>query len=70
VAHSRFSTTFPLELESRLNPETFSTFVESINEPLREAYSVSGAIVDNLIAVATWWTSLFWRTSHFEKVGR
>ena len=24
--------------------------------------------MDNLIAIATWWTSLFWRTSHFERV--
>lgn len=64
----RFSTTFPLELESRLTPKIFAAFIESLNEPLVEAYSVSGAVVDNLIAVATWWTSLFWRTSHFEKV--
>lgn len=24
--------------------------------------------MDNLIAIATWWTSLLWRTSHFERV--
>lgn len=24
-------------------------------------------IIDNLIAIATFWTSLLWKTSHFEK---
>lgn len=68
-AHAtRFSTVFPMELESRIAPAAFQSFVESINSPLEEAYSVSGAITDNLIAVLTWWTSLLWRTSHFEKV--
>lgn len=65
---SRFSTTFPLELESRISPAKFTTFIEEINVPLREAYSVSGAVLDNLLAIATWWTSLMWHTSHFEKV--
>lgn len=58
---------FPLELESRLSPASFQLFVEAINDPLREAYSTSGAVVDNLIGIATWWTSLIWRPSHFEK---
>lgn len=24
-------------------------------------------MIDNIIAIVTWWTSLIWRTSHFEK---
>ncbi|KLT44281.1 hypothetical protein CC85DRAFT_283795 [Cutaneotrichosporon oleaginosum] len=63
----QFSTAFPLELETRLDAATYTKLIESINAPLREAYSVSGAVVDNLIGVLTWWTSLLWRTSHFEK---
>lgn len=27
-------------------------------------------MVDNLIAIATWWTSLLWRVSNFEAVSR
>lgn len=64
----RFSTSFPLELESRISPAKFTAFIEEINVHLREAYSVSGAVMDNLLAIATWWTSLMWHTSHFEKV--
>ncbi|RSH85810.1 uncharacterized protein EHS24_003990 [Apiotrichum porosum] len=63
----QFATAFPLELESRLSPASFQLFVEAINDPLREAYSTSGAVIDNIIAIVTWWTSLIWRTSHFEK---
>lgn len=50
-------------------PAAFVKFIETLNAPLREAFSTSGAVWDNLIAVLTWWTSLLWRTSHFEKVG-
>lgn len=67
-ADLRFSAAFPLELETRLDAATYTKFIESINAPLREAYSVSGAVVDNLIGVLTWWTSLLWRTSRFEQV--
>ncbi|BEJ14821.1 hypothetical protein CspHIS471_0405880 [Cutaneotrichosporon sp. HIS471] len=62
----QFSTAFPLELETRLDAATYTKFIESINVPLREAYSVSGAVIDNLIGVLTWWTSLLWHKSHFE----
>ncbi|TXT15504.1 hypothetical protein VHUM_00007 [Vanrija humicola] len=63
----QFTTNFPIEIDGRVTPTEFAKFVEAVNEPLREAYSVSGAVVDNVIAVLTWWTSLWWRTSHFEK---
>lgn len=66
--NARFSTVFPLELETRISPTEFAKFIERLNQPLREAYSTSGAVWDNVIAVLTWWTSLMWRTSHFEKV--
>jgi hypothetical protein len=35
---------------------------------LSSAYSLRGAVRDNLLAIASWWTSLWWHTSHFEKV--
>lgn len=51
----------------QISPAEFSTFVASLNARMTSAYSVRGAVIDNLLAVATWWTSLLWRTSHFEK---
>jgi hypothetical protein len=57
-----------MELESRISPAEFTAFINILNTHLVAAYSVRGAVVDNLIAVATWWTSLLWRTSTFEKV--
>jgi hypothetical protein len=35
---------------------------------LISAYSTKAAVIDNLIAIATWWTSLMFRDGHFEKV--
>jgi len=64
----RFVSSLPPQLENRISPAAFAFFVQAINIHLRDAYSVGGAIVDNVIAVATLWTSLCWRTSHFEKV--
>ncbi|EIW71762.1 hypothetical protein TREMEDRAFT_22967, partial [Tremella mesenterica DSM 1558] len=63
----QFEPIFPMELEGRISPSTFQEFIRTINAHLTNAYSVRGAVVDNLIAVSTWWTSLLWRTSHFEK---
>lgn len=64
----RFETSFPMELGSRISASDFSSFISTLNAHLVAAYSVRGAVIDNLIAVATWWTSLWWRTSTFEKV--
>ena len=57
-----------MELEDRISPAEFASFVNTLNTHLIAAYSVKGAVVDNVIAIATWWTSLLWRTSTFEKV--
>lgn len=40
--------------------------MQAINIHLRDASSVSGVVVDNVIAFATLGTSLCWRTTHFE----
>lgn len=63
----RFETIFPLELEGRIQPSELSSFLNAINTKLAEAYAMTPNITDNLIAVATLWTSLLWKTSHFEK---
>ncbi|KAK8849445.1 hypothetical protein IAR55_004778 [Kwoniella newhampshirensis] len=63
----RFETSFPMELEGRISPKQFMSFINDLNEPLVSAYSVTGATADNIIAVATLWTSLLWRTSWFER---
>jgi hypothetical protein len=57
-----------MELDSRISAADFTSFINTLNAHLVAAYSVRGAVVDNLIAVATWWTSLWWRTSTFETV--
>jgi hypothetical protein len=66
----QFCESFPLELEGRLQPHKWTEFISALNAVLLEAYSVRGAAVDNIIAVLTLWTSLAWRTSHFERVSR
>lgn len=58
----------PVELEGRIAPTAFTFFMEALNIHLREAYSTKGAVVDNVVAVLTWWTSLLWRKSKFEAV--
>ncbi|WVQ96412.1 hypothetical protein IAU59_003517 [Kwoniella sp. CBS 9459] len=63
----QFESTFPLELEGRIQPSQFTAFINHLNEILTAAYSVRGAIWDNLIAVSSLWTSLMWRQSHFER---
>jgi hypothetical protein len=52
----------------QLTPQQWNAFIDSINDQMAQAYSVKGAVIDNVIAIATWWTSVLWRTSHFEKV--
>lgn len=54
----------------QLTPQQWNAFIDSINDQMAQAYSVKGAVIDNVIAIATWWTSLLWRTSHFEKVSK
>jgi hypothetical protein len=52
----------------QITPAQWKAFISRLNEQMTVAYSVKGAVLDNLIAIATWWTSLLWRTSHFESV--
>nr|ODN91272.1 hypothetical protein L203_01477 [Cryptococcus depauperatus CBS 7841] len=66
----QFETIFPMELEGRVEPAQLTTFLNNINEKLREAYAVGPTVADNLIAVATLWSSLLWRESHFEKANQ
>ncbi|WWC93085.1 uncharacterized protein L201_008050 [Kwoniella dendrophila CBS 6074] len=63
----QFDTVYPMELDGRIQPNQILTFITGLNEILYSAYAVRAAIWDNLIAVGTLWTSLFWRQSHFEK---
>ncbi|KAI9632918.1 Golgin subfamily A member 7/ERF4 family-domain-containing protein [Dioszegia hungarica] len=63
----QFETSFPMELDGRITPMAFQSLIESINTRLTAAYSIRGAAIDNLIAIASWWTSIWWRTSCFER---
>ncbi|WVW86618.1 hypothetical protein I302_108671 [Kwoniella bestiolae CBS 10118] len=63
----QFDTVYPMELEGRIKPNQMLEFITSLNEILYSAYAVRPTIWDNLIAVGTLWTSLFWRESHFER---
>lgn len=65
---SRFVEPFPLELQDRVSPAQWAAFITQLNVHLARAYSIRGAVLDNLLAIASWWTSLAWKTSTFEKV--
>lgn len=52
----------------QLSPTQLHDFVTAINTRLISAYSTKAAVVDNLIAIATWWMSLWFRPGHFETV--
>ncbi|WVQ75217.1 hypothetical protein IAR50_004829 [Cryptococcus sp. DSM 104548] len=63
----QFDTVFPIELDNRIPPRTLSEFINTLNTQLKEAYRPLPNAVDNLIGIASLWTSLWWRESHFEK---
>lgn len=55
-------------LTKQITPTQFNEFVTTLNTHLISAYSTRGAVIDNLIAIATWWISLWFRPGHFETV--
>ncbi|WVQ79493.1 hypothetical protein IAT38_001592 [Cryptococcus sp. DSM 104549] len=63
----QFETSFPMELEGRIQPAQFTAFINTLNTHFTSAYAVGPTILDNVIAVASLWTSLLWRKSTFEK---
>lgn len=54
--------------DDQISPGQWRSFITTLNEHFTHAYSVKGAVIDNLVAIASWWTSLLWRVSHFEAV--
>lgn len=42
--------------------------IDEVNTHLERAYSQKAAVAENILAILTWHTSLFWWTSKFEKV--
>ncbi|ODO00613.1 hypothetical protein L198_02933 [Cryptococcus wingfieldii CBS 7118] len=64
----QFETVFPIELDNRISPQALSSFINTLNAQLQEAYKPWPNALDNVIGIASLWTSLWWRQSHFEKV--
>lgn len=52
----------------QITPTQFHDFVTTLNTHFISAYSTKAAVVDNMIAIATWWISLWFRPGHFETV--
>ncbi|KAJ9101042.1 hypothetical protein QFC21_003260 [Naganishia friedmannii] len=63
-----FHSSFPMELEGRITPIEFRTLIDDINKRLQSASSQKAAVMENILAILTWHTSLFWWTSRYEKV--
>lgn len=60
-------TSISVNTDHQISPSVLQSLIESLNTDLTAAYSIRGAAIDNIIAVASWWTSLWWRTSTFER---
>lgn len=62
----RFHTSFPMELEGRITQPQFQHLINEINSHLQSAYSPQSAFWENVLAILTWHTSLFWWRGRFE----
>ncbi|KAF8330390.1 Golgin subfamily A member 7/ERF4 family-domain-containing protein [Cantharellus anzutake] len=63
----QFLPTYPLELEGRITPTQFQETINDINEILISAYSTQAAFWENLLAVATLYTSMLFIKTHYNK---
>lgn len=59
---------FIADRQVQISPAEFSTLIQEVNRHLIHAYSQKAAVAENILAILTWHTSLFWWTSRFEKV--
>jgi len=63
----QFSPTFPLELEGRITATQFIETVNSINEILISAHSLTWSTFDNVLATLTLYLSIIFLEKHYDK---
>jgi len=63
----QFSAVYPLEFEGRITPTQFLESINSINEILISAHSLSHSCLDNVLAFFTLQLSRLVTTTHYEK---
>lgn len=63
----QFSAVYPLEFEGRITPTQFLESINSINEILISAHSLSHSCLDNVLAFLTLQLSRLVTTTHYEK---
>ncbi|KAF6767089.1 Golgin subfamily A member 7/ERF4 [Kalmanozyma brasiliensis GHG001] len=63
----QYHPSFPLELETRLSPTTFSEIVNDINSLLVEAHNSTRVWVDNVVAIGTFYLSTLVLGTHYRR---
>ncbi|SJX64082.1 uncharacterized protein SRS1_14737 [Sporisorium reilianum f. sp. reilianum] len=63
----QFHSSFPLELEGRISPTTFSELINDINALLIKAHSPARTWVDNSLAILTFYISTAIAGSHYQR---
>jgi len=63
----QFSAVYPLEFEGRITPTQFLESINTINEILISAHSLSHSCLDNILALFTLQLSRLVTTTHYEK---
>ncbi|SPO28574.1 uncharacterized protein UTRI_04452 [Ustilago trichophora] len=63
----QFHSSFPLELEGRISPTTFSELINDLNSILIDAHNPTRTWIDNSIAIATFYLSTVVFGSHYRR---
>ncbi|KAJ9474013.1 Ras modification protein ERF4 [Pseudozyma hubeiensis] len=63
----QFHSSFPLELEGRISPTTFSEIINDINSLLVSAHNPTRLWIDNSIAILTFYISTLLVKGHYQR---
>ncbi|SPO28061.1 uncharacterized protein UTRI_04452_B [Ustilago trichophora] len=66
----QFHSSFPLELEGRISPTTFSELINDLNSILIDAHNPTRTWIDNSMAIATFYLSTVVLGSHYRRTMR
>ncbi|CDU25363.1 uncharacterized protein SPSC_05197 [Sporisorium scitamineum] len=66
----QFHSSFPLELEGRISPTTFSELINDINTLLIKAHNPTKTWIDNTFAISTFYLSTLLVGSHYRRTMR
>lgn len=64
----QFHSSFPLELEGRISPTTFSEIINDINTLLIEAHDPRRIWIENTVAILTLYISTLLVEGHYRRV--